>query len=1177
MLEVRLLGQFKLSLNGKPFDISSRPAQSLFAYLILNAGSRHRREKLAGLLWPVSTESNARNNLRQALWRIRKALQQKPSDREAYILADNFTVGFNQDTAYRLDASDLEQEIPRDWSADHLMRILSVYEGELLPGFYEDWIVLERERLRAIYEIKVQLLLDRLVLEEQWRDVVEWGERWIATGEAPEPAFRSLMIAYRGLGDAANLANVYQRCLETLREILGIEPSSETVALYEHLSKEWISIDPLSDGTLFSSKSRLPHLHTSPPPPPAFLKAEDVPEKLDKPVFVAREHELMRLDEFMTKAFAGHGQIVFVTGDAGTGKTALLREVSYRVQEKHDDLNVALGNCNAITGAGDPYMPFREVLSILTGDLESLLVRGSITKEHARRQWSFLPNVIRAIVAHGPDLIDSFIDGFALVNRVRSYVSDDPQWLTPLQKLVERKAVNLSTDTLKQKDLFDQYTRVLMTLANQQPLLIMLDDLQWSDLGSTGLLFHLGRWVEESPILILCAYRPVKEPIGYDTAGHPLVKIVSEFKRRFGDIQIDLGRVSEGEARHFVNAYLDSEPNQLDAIFRDELLRHTGGHPLFTVELLRAMEARGDIIHDRERRWVNGPRLDWVGLPARIEGVIEERFGKLGEALEEVLTVASVEGEEFTAEVIAGVLNRDAREIIGQLSGRLDKVHRLVTARGIRRMENQRLSLYGFLHKLYHLHSYHRLDEVERAYLHEEVARVLEALYVDKEDEIAVQLAYHFTKAGINEKAVHYLCAAAERAQHLSANEEAITHLTHGLGLLEAMPPGPLRTQQELKLLTLKGVSLIATKGYASPEVEQTYSQARQLCSESDDRPQHFSILYGLRTYYLVRADYHTARELAEQLLMIAQTAEEPDLLLEAHQALGTTLFYLGELNASRSHLEEALKIYQPQQHHLHAWRYGQDPGVACLSYMALSRLWLGQSDQAKKRCREALRLAKKVAHPFSMALAQNFASILNIMCRESQAALDHAETAISISKTYGFPFWQAMGTILRGAAIVEKEAEEGLLLMHQGLAEWNTIGSELGRPFFQFLLAEALGNLGRIEDSLDVIDEALEAVDRKGEYLIKPELHRLKGELISQTGPAHADIEGRFQQAIHVARQQAALFFELRAAMSLHRLWKKHGKGKKARAMLSEVYKRFSEGFETPDIVEARKLLDLR
>ncbi len=379
-----------------------------------------------------------------------------------------------------------------------------------------------------------------------------------------------------------------------------------------------------------------------------------------------------------------------------------------------------------------------------------------------------------------------------------------------------RKATVPGDPNLQQSALFEQYTQVLRALAGQRPLLVALDDLQWADGGSINLLFHLGRQIEGSHILIVGAYRPAEVAMGRpaspllggmegDRERHPLEPVVNEFKRHFGKIEVDLERA---EGRPFVEALLDREPNRLSDAFRESLHQHTRGYPLFTVELLRGMQERGDLVQDREGHWVEGPDLDWETLPARVEAVIAERIGRLPQRLREALTVASVEGETFTAEVVARVRAADEGEVVRFLSETLDRKHQLVSARGVLRVGNQCLSRYRFRHILFQKHLYSRLDPVERVYQHQAVGTALETLVGEGAEEVgaieasAAQLARHFREAGIAGKAVGYLRQAGERAQRLYANEEAAEHFRQALALLEEVPPDGSQREWRLGMAT---------------------------------------------------------------------------------------------------------------------------------------------------------------------------------------------------------------------------------------------------------------------------------------------------------------------------------------------------------------------------------------
>jgi DNA-binding SARP family transcriptional activator len=318
MLKIRLLGETEIRLNNELIEVSSRPVQSLFSYLLLNAGIFHRREKLAGILWPESTETNARNNLRHALWRLRKALR---NAEEKYILADDIAIAFDAGAAYWLDTIQLAREL-EEWTADDLLENLMVYRGELLPGFYDEWVVLERERMQAIFERKMKLLLEQMGEEQRWLEVLTLGEKWIAFGHTPEPAYRALIVAHAALGDQSSAAAVYQRCIKDLREELGVVPSIQTQTLFEDISRgeypQPITMPDLSEALKIPASDRVPY------------KGLHYFDQADADLFFGRELLTAKLVSHLRPALTGTsvqemGHFLAVIGASGCGKSSIIR------------------------------------------------------------------------------------------------------------------------------------------------------------------------------------------------------------------------------------------------------------------------------------------------------------------------------------------------------------------------------------------------------------------------------------------------------------------------------------------------------------------------------------------------------------------------------------------------------------------------------------------------------------------------------------------------------------------------------------------------------------------------------------------------------------------------------------------------------------------------------------
>jgi predicted ATPase len=890
--------------------------------------------------------------------------------------------------------------------------------------------------------------------------------------------------------------------------------------------------------------------------------------------FVGREGELAELHGHLEETLAGSGQICFVSGQAGSGKTALVRTFAHRAIGQHPEVVVAMGTCNAQTGIGDPYLPFRDALAMLTDGLTAQQAAGRLSPENSNRLRTILARSVQVLVEVAPELIGAFIPGAKLLGYFGEAVAKWVGWMDRLDDLAKKaeKETGTAEATADQGRIFEQYTAFLRKLSEQVPLILFLDDLQWADSASINLLFHLGRHLEESRVLILGAYRPDDVALGRNGERHPLEPVVHELTRYYGDVTIDLDAIPEAQARHFVEALLDAESNCLDEQFRRDLYHQTGGHALFTVELLQAMIERGDLRRDAEGCWIESPSLDWSALPARVEGVIQERVDRLSPDLREMLQVASVQGEEFSAEVLAGVQKMEERDVIWQLSRELQGRHRLLSAEGLLQVGRVRLSRYRFSHNLFQHYLYHSLGEAERFYLHRDVGQVLEALFEGQTEEVAAQLAHHFEQAGLAEKAATYRLQAGNRARSMSAHHEAAAHLRRGLELAATLPPGPGRMQLELDLQVSLGMALIALYGYASPRVDQVFTRARELCHALGNPPPVIKVLLAEAVFYLMRGDVERARQEAEDVLGLAEASGQAGFLLTAHLMLGAAALYTGSHDEARQHLEQVAALYDPIQHRDLAYQQGQDPGVRALSFLARV-LWLqGFPREAMARQREASELAERLDHPYSATVTALHASTLYAMLRRWPQCEAEAARAMQLARRSGFKMWQANAAILHGLAVAHRgQTEEGLDELVQGLYLWEATGAGLV-VYGRSALAEVFGLAGRQRDGLRAVDEALYPGQ---EDWWRPELYRLKAELLLLAPGAEQEAEALLRQAADLARSQGARSLELRAVTGLARLLGRRDDGSQGQEMLARTYAWFDSDLDLPDLRDARALLE--
>jgi adenylate cyclase len=839
---------------------------------------------------------------------------------------------------------------------------------------------------------------------------------------------------------------------------------------------------------------------------------------MERQIFVARERELELLNGFLKRAIAGQGQVCFVTGEAGSGKTALISEFARRVQERHKDLIVAVGQSDTTTGVGDAYLPFREVLSQLTGDVESELARGTITQENAGRLRGLLALSGQALVEVGPDLVGIFVPGAGVAMRAGGFVADKVGWLKKLERLTERKheGVASAESGIEQSHIFEQYTNVLKALAVKQPLMVVLDDLQWTDGASIDLLFRLGRRIGESRILIIGTYRPDEVALGRVGERHPLEKVLAEFKRYFGDVRVDLREAQEAEGEHFVDAFLDTEPNQLGEGFRQALYHHTGGHPLFTIELLRDMQERGDLVRDEQGRWVEGSVLDWEALPARVEGAIKERIGRLEEELREALNVGSVEGEAFTAEVVAGVQAKDARVLIRQLSGELEKQHRLVSARGIRRLDGQRLSLYRFQHNLFQTYLYSELDEVERGVLHEDVGTQLEALYGDEADKIAVQLVRHFVEAELSEKAVTYLLLAGQQAISQYAYQEASDYLTQALDMLPVIEG--FTSQSERELMQRYEIHLARADVYATLGQREAWQKELmtlgQLAETLDDTLIQAKVLLREARYAETTGDYPRAIQALEATIDAACSVNDVKLEAQAVRGIGYILWRKGDFKEAHIHLDKALELSrkaglsEAEARTLHSlavvhWRLGEFDEAQTYANEALElghaiddRLLVslvlnvlgnihhnqGNYEAAKRYYEDDLRNHRKIGNVRGEAMSLGNLGMIAEIKGDFAEAMAHFEQVRVIFQDVGDQGSEARAWAHMGKTAVNQGVyDKGRVYYNRALDIFQEIDNQQGEGWVMRILASLMNKVGDYEGAIKYCREALEITQESG------------------------------------------------------------------------------------------------
>ncbi len=835
---------------------------------------------------------------------------------------------------------------------------------------------------------------------------------------------------------------------------------------------------------------------------------------------VGRESETTLLLERWEQVKDGQGQVVLLSGEAGIGKSRLLRVLKDHVAgEAH-----TLWECRS--------SPYYENTALFP--LTDLL--------HRMLHWQ--PD-------DGPQERLEKLE--RVLQQYRLTIAEPVRLFATLLSLPLPEAqyppLSFTPERQRQKTL-ETIVAMVLEQAERQPVLFILEDLHWTDPSTLEWLNVLIEQVPMASVLTVLTCRPEFEPPwGLRAYLTPIAL------NRFTRLQIEtmVTRVAGGK----------TVPTEV----MQHLLEKSDGVPLYVEEMTKAILEAG-VLQKTDGHYELTGQLTSLAIPTTLQDSLMARLDRLDTA-RSVAQLGGAIGRQFTYEVLHAVSPVDEATLQREL-------RRLVEAELVYQWGTPPQATFTFKHALIQDTAYQSLLKSTRQQVHQRIAQVLEQDFPETAATQPELLAHHYTEAGQHEAAMRYWERAGQQAIEHSANEEAIGHLTRGLQVLKTQPDTPERMQQELTLLTALGVPLRATKGFGAPEVGQVYARARELCLQVEETPQLFPVLRGLWEFYELQGELQTARELGEQLLTLAQRVQEEELLLVAHNVLGDTLVWLGEFAGAREHLEQGMALYNPHQYRSHAFLYGYDSGVHCLSFLAWALWYLGCPEQALRRIHEALTLAQEVSHPFSLGFALAFAAWLHQLRREGQAAQERAEAIIALSTDQEFPFWEAWGTILRGSTLAEQgQSAEGIAQIRQGIAAWRAMGAELQLPYYLALLVEAYGKAGQAEEGLRVLAEALTAVHKTGERQHEAELYRLKGELLlEQDVPNEQEAESCFRQAVDVANQQQAKSLELRAATSLARLWQSQSKRQDAYDLLAPVYEWFTEGFDTADLQEAKALL---
>jgi len=739
----------------------------------------------------------------------------------------------------------------------------------------------------------------------------------------------------------------------------------------------------------------------------------------------------------------------------------------------------------------------------------------------------------------------------------------DAVWLTEIARILpelfaeqpELPRYESVTEYGQRQRFFEALARAI--LATSQPILVLIDDLQWCDQETLEWLHFLLRFDPTARLLVIGCSREEELP-----QTHPLRTLLLHLRNSMPITELTLQPLDAAETAKLASQVAKHE---LDVDEGLHLFHETGGYPLFVVEMVRAGMGRVSASPpeaDRSHRQL--PLEDTRRLPPRVHAVLAGRLQQLSASAREFVELAATIGREFTLDLLITVSNADADSAVRVLDELWHK--RIVREHGA--------NSYDFTHDKLREVAYGEISAPQRRMLHRRVAQALEAMYAEDLDSVSGQIASHYERAGMIEQALPYYQRAAAVARRVYANEDAISLLSRSLELLALLPAGAKRDRQELSLQLALAPLYQVTKGWTAPELESILDRALALCDTVGDDAQRAQTLNGLQSVYVVQAKLEKVQLVSDELYTLYQRSlgTMPPV---AGMVLAGARLHLGRITEANAQFAEIIAAHDPDQLLNLQESHGSNYAAHARAWQAHALWCLGYPQQALTRGLEAVRLAQDLDQPFNQALASAYLALLQQLRADEAVAREHAEQALALANKYQAPYYRTWATILVSYALaLEQPDEERIGRLRESISEFKASSARLRLPYYLSLLAQVYGKAGRVKQGLASIDEALAEARAHNERWWDAELHRLRGEFLLMHGADTSDGEAAILRAIEIARSQQAKSLELRATISLARLWITQNRVDDARRRLGDVYSWFTEGFETPDLQAAQLLL---
>ena len=1095
-LVIQLLGEFHITYDNLPVEnFSTARLQSILAYLLLHHDIPQPRRRLAYLFWPDSSESGARNNLRQLIYQFRQVLP----DPDRFLIGDTNTIGWRLDEDQAIDIIELEQALQQANTAEKqrnsdlqryaLEKIAQNFRGALLPGCYDEWITPDRERIQSQFVSALQKLV---LLQEYNRDypaAIQTGQVLLHLNPLDENLYVQLMRLHRLNYDNAGAIRIYQTACDTLEHELGIAPGPnlrEAARRIEQME---------SIGEKLNAADTLPIQY-----------------------LVGRQAEWQQLLLAWQRAVNGQAGMVIISGEAGIGKSRLAEEM----------------------------LLWADKQGIITARSHTYGVEGQLTMAPVA-EWLRDPQ-IQINVANLEIIWQIEISRLLPEFRIDHPELPKPE---PINEFGQRQRF------------FDALARAI--LQSKFPTLLLIDDLQWCDQETIEWLHFLLRFDPQSPLLIVGTTR-------IEEINPALTRLIQQLRASVNVTEIELQPLDAPETAKLASQIVGKD---LDLPAALRLYQETDGNPLFVIEMMRGG------FNDLQGKVENGLKgaagtYQTTILPPRLHAVILQRLTQLSPAARRVAEIGAVYGKPFTLELLLHAGSEPEDSLVNLLNELWQKLI----------IREQTANTYEFTHEKLREVAYSELSTPQHRLLHRRIAQVLEDLYKTNLEPVYGQIAVHYDRAGVPEKALPYYNLAGLAAASVYANEEAITLLKRGLELVQLLPASAKRDLLELDLLFAITPSYRITKGWTAPELGKALNRALTLCNQVGTPAQHAEILYGLQSLFVVEGRLEKVQLTYEEMsqlflqtqgslpkfagLMYTGARLHMGRFIEAHKSFEEII---------ASHDEEEVRVLQNSQ------------GVNYLSHgyaWNAHALWfLGLPETALKYGNQGVEIARQYAQPFNQALSVTYLAMLQELLADSAAFRTQAEEALKLTQESRAPYYQQWAQILvHFADACDQPSKSHLVRLEEAIHDFINAGVRLRMPYYLSLLARGCHQFGDDEKALKVIEEALSVAFSSHERCWDAELHRLRGEFMlsrdikgledSGFDDAVSYVETAYLRSMEIAKAQQALIYELRAAIDLTRLYTSQNRSGEGKKLLAPILSRFTEGHSLPEIQSARSLLEV-